>query len=366
MFTPSSTFLTAGANKLFDPLTVATWVDRLKKREMNMKKRFKKGLLKKALFACGVGLSLLAGPCSNAQPISPYLFGQNAWEPSGLKTTRQMVAAVKYGAIRIGGNGYENAGFISKSLIPLIEYVRSVGAEPIVQLPRQLQAGDKAYEAIAYINGAMKQGIRFWSIGNEPDHKNQLASPSEVASYFKKISAGIKRYDSTAVVMGFDLASYSAPYIDSLLGGALDVTGKVPGRDYYYLDIVSFHGYRFVDVSKLEGEVDDLLQRLERCNKTRPVAHRLGWAITEFNTHWKVDPPADERLLPYTFYNGQMFAELYDLGMRKGAFTICPWSILEGGADREGTDLSMFDLVDGNYYPRSNYYHTRMLSLNRK
>jgi len=296
--------------------------------------------------------------------ISPYLIGQNVWERNAVFNILQEVKAVKFQTIRIGGNGYENTRFTDAELVRLIDYVRSVGAEPIVQLPRQLKDGDKAFNVIARINGELGKAIKFWSIGNEPDHHNQLASPEEVFDYYTRIAAQIKRYDSNARIMGFDLASYKTSYIDRLLGGDLDLTGKVPGHRYYYLDMVSFHGYKFKDILKMEADVADLKLRLERANRKRPAREKLGWAITEFNSHWLVDYKLDGDYWPFTFYNGQMFAEVYDLGMREGAFTICPWSLLEGGADREGTDLSMFDLTNNRLYPRSNYYHTQMLAQN--
>ena len=303
-----------------------------------------------------------SGGTEQSNKISPYLIGQNLWGRTDVFNVVKEVRDVKYQTIRIGGNGYENADFMTKAVIDYIDYVRASGAEPLLQLPRQLKNDDKAFKAIAYLNGKLKKNIKFWSIGNEPDHKNQLASPEEVFDYFTKIAEQIKRYDPEAKIMGFDLASYSPKYINRLLGGDLDLTGRIPGKNYYYLDMVSLHNYRFVDISGFEEEVIDLKKRLGGINKYRESNHQIGWAITEFNSHWMVDPALEERYLPYTFHNGQIFAEMYDLGMREGAFTICPWSILEGDADREGTDLSMFDLKDGRYYPRSNYYHTSLLA----
>ena len=314
-----------------------------------------------------IALLLLAGltkPLNlfGQQKISPYLIGQNAWERRSIFKVKQQIAAVKFQAIRIGGNSYEKADFFSQTALELIDFVRASGAEPILQLPRQLKDNDQAYKAIEWINGQMKKKIRFWSIGNEPDHKNQRATEEEVYEYFTKISTQIKRYDPEAVIMGFDLSSYKLPFLNRLLGGDLDVTGKVPGKPYYYLDKVTFHNYKFRNINKFETDVKDLKLRLSVFNAKRPLQQQIGWAITEFNSHWLVDPKLDEEYWPYTFHNGQIYAEMYDLGMREGAFTICPWSMLEGGADREGTDLSLFDLENGQYKPRSNYYHTQLLA----
>ena len=311
-----------------------------------------------------LSLSIFSIPIFSQTKISPYLFGQNAWAPGPIFKVQDQIKAVHYQAIRIGGNGYENENFIFKDAIKLIDFARSVGAEPILQMPRQLKDNNKAYQAIAYINGEMHRNIKFWSIGNEPDHHNQLASVEEVNDFFKKISAQIKSYDPEAKIIGFDLSSYKASYLDRLLGGDLDVSGKIPGKDYYYLDVVSFHGYKFPDITKFEGEVNQLESVLNRLNISRPKNQQLTWAITEFNSHWLVDPSLGNDYMPFNFHNGQMYAQVYDLGMRKGAFTICPWSMLEGGAHRTGTDLSMFDELNGTYLPRSNFYHTQLLAQN--
>ncbi|RZJ81307.1 MAG: hypothetical protein EOO47_04705 [Flavobacterium sp.] len=299
-------------------------------------------------------------------PISKYLIGQNAWGRGDIFKVTADIKAVQYQTIRIGGNGYENGSFMNKDVVKYIDYAREVGAEPIVQMPRQLKDNDGALKAIRYLNGELGKNIKFWSIGNEPDHRNQLASPEEVFDYFTKIAAQIKSYDPEAKIMGFDLASYKDNYLSRLLGGDLDVTKNVPNQKYHYLDMVAFHNYRFKDISGFEKDVKSLKQRLSLLNDKRDKKNQIGWAITEFNSHWIVDERLGDDFLPYNFQNGQIFAEMYDLGMREGAFTICPWSILEGGADREGTDLSMFDLMNGKFIPRSNYYHTQMLSQNLK
>ncbi|RNL55889.1 glycoside hydrolase family protein [Pedobacter jejuensis] len=313
-----------------------------------------------------IGCGLVSSNSVAQIQISKYLIGQNAWGRGDIFKVTADIKAVQYQTIRIGGNGYENGNFINKDVVRYIDYAREVGAEPIVQMPRQLKDNDGALKAIKYLNGELGKNIKFWSIGNEPDHHNQLASPEEVFDYFTKIAAQIKSYDPTAKIMGFDLSSYKESYLTRLLGGDLDVTKKVPNQKYHYLDIVAFHNYRFKDISGFEKDVKSLKQRLALLNATRDKNNHIGWAITEFNSHWIVDERLGEDFLPYNFHNGQIFAEMYDLGMREGAFTICPWSILEGGADREGTDLSMFDLKNGKFIPRSNYYHTQMLSQNLK
>ncbi|MES2662689.1 MAG: hypothetical protein V4629_05230 [Pseudomonadota bacterium] len=65
----------------------------------------------------------------------------------------------------------------------------------------------------------------------------------------------------------------------------------------------------------------------------------------------------------WSFHAGQLFAELYDIGMRYEGFTICPWSIHENSGKRSGTDLGFFD---NDLSPRPSYYHTLLLGQNMK
>ena len=82
--------------------------------------------------------------------ISPYLMGQNAWGRGDIFRVQEEIKQVKYQTIRIGGNGYENAGFMIEQAIKYIDYARSVGAEPFLQMPRQLRNDDKAYKILEY------------------------------------------------------------------------------------------------------------------------------------------------------------------------------------------------------------------------
>jgi hypothetical protein len=79
--------------------------------------------------------------------------------------------------------------------------------------------------------------------------------------------------------------------------------------------------------------------------------------MSEFNGHYNNDiATADQKT--WSFNAGQMFAEMYDIGMRKGAFAICSWSIFESGGSRIAGDLGLFDRTNNEYRGRSTYYHS--------
>lgn len=80
--------------------------------------------------------------------------------PKEIFEVQNQVKKVSCQTIRIGGNGYENNGFIYNNAVKLTDFARAVGAEPIFQMPRELKDNDDAYKAITYINVKMKKNIK--------------------------------------------------------------------------------------------------------------------------------------------------------------------------------------------------------------
>jgi hypothetical protein len=168
--------------------------------------------------------------------------------------------------------------------------------------------------------------------------------------------------DSTIIIMGPETSWYqNSAYMTPLIGGSADITGK-DAAGHYYIDVVTFHKYVFTEISGLESDVNNLLTKLNTANAKRPAGKKLSWGLTEFNTTYDnaINTTPDQNV--WSFHAGQMFAEVYGLGMRKGAFSMNAWSMFEG-PDRSGTDLSLFDK---DLKGRSSYYHCLMLGQNFK
>jgi hypothetical protein len=110
-----------------------------------------------------------------AQEISPTLFGQNFWLAQGDEGNRPgyldllwpQVKASGVTMIRIGGNGYERQMPGSLRLSRMIDSIKSIGAEPLLQVPRQYSA-DEAYRLVRSVNASTREHVKYWSIGNEP------------------------------------------------------------------------------------------------------------------------------------------------------------------------------------------------------
>jgi len=329
-------------------------------------------------------IAALAGAVS-AQTISPYLIGNNAWMPpwsygGKIDALWGKMETAKFQTVRIGGNGAmadnkaigagaQATGYYR--VLYLIDSVRAAGAEPIVQVPWEYSTAE-ATQYITYINGTAKRGIKLWSIGNEPDN-NGIGDGYVVGTYTRRIASGLKAYDPKAIVIAGDHAWYNTQHLDLLIGGGSDITGKDAAGNYY-VDVISWHRYGFNDITSIEANVDDFKKRIAAANAARPADKQISWSLGEMNMHYRNDYITNADQYPWTFHAGQVFAETYDLGMRKGGFAVCPWAMHEHGGDRSTvlngtdvpTDLSLFDSQGSGYAGRSTYWHSLMLGQNMK
>jgi hypothetical protein len=301
-----------------------------------------------------------------AQVISPYLIGQNAWMPYWFYDGKvaylwDEIKTANYTLIRVGGNDAMTANKDYTKVISLIDGVYSAGAVPMVQIPDDFTAAQTiAY--YNYLNVTMKKGIKYWSIGNEPT-LNGRGSVTQIADYIKRISSALKSVDPNAIVMGTDEASFNSTDQAAWLGGYADISGKDAAGNYY-IDVYTWHSYNWTSISGHESNVNTTLAKLATVNANRPANKQISWGMTEWNTHWDQDQQVTD-YKAWSFRTGQLFAEMYDMGMRKGAFTMTPWCIHESGGDRAGTDNSIFD-TEWDFKPRSSYWHSSMLGQNMK
>jgi hypothetical protein len=201
---------------------------------------------------------LLALANGHAQIISPYIAGQNAWMPRAfgnnvyngkLDQLWPMIKASGVKMIRIGGNGVEFNMPTKAQYIALIDSIRSIGAEPMVQVPvgRGLYTAQQAADIVNHVNNVMGRGIKYWIIGNEPNHNGShgpTVDAAGVSAYTKAWSTAMKLKDPSILIVGPECTHYDSNYYPALVGGSLDITGK-DEYGHYYVDVITFHSYAF-------------------------------------------------------------------------------------------------------------------------
>jgi hypothetical protein len=314
---------------------------------------------------------------SNAQEISTYLFGQNHWIATGDEGNRigfldllwPKVKASGIKSIRVGGNAYNHRFPERQRLSSIIDSIRNIGAEPILQVPASFTAL-QAMELVEYFTKPGNKRVQYWSIGNEP-----LLHPEytidQIHEYILRIAPAMKKVDPTIKIFVFDECELrEAPYRD-LCGGKLDITG-LKENGAWVIDGFNFHKYPngrefsrddvvFTGPETILKQTKLLKQIMEEADQknNRTGEAKLMWALTEVNVTYANPDREISGIGNPSFLGGQFMAEIYGYGMQYGAFSVNPWCISE--TDAVSTDFGYLGLPR-EFFPRSSYYHTQMMA----
>jgi hypothetical protein len=336
--------------------------------------------------------------------ISPHFFGINAWMPY------QIGAHVYYGNLgshwtniqnsgakimRYGGNGVDHhadpmwSSSTDSTLaqyLAMVDNMRNRGIEPVLQVP--VYAGTysttDAEDIVRYVNITHGRGVKYWSIGNEPDLPSgvyQYTTAGDVASYIKPFASAMKAIDPTIKIIGPDTAWYNTTIINGLTPcNGTNTANDIAGTDAngrYYVDIISFHHYNGFSGSQTRDQVIDSLTqsggysdnlaalkaRIDTCNSYwgRTGTNALKMAITEANVNYSNS--SGDGLAgtgAESFIGGQWWAELMGVSMKYGVDFVTFWSTIEGSTT-SGNELGYIG-ADGTLKP--SYYHFEMVAEN--
>jgi hypothetical protein len=317
----------------------------------------------------------------NAQEISPCLFGQNHWIATGDEGNRigymdvlwPKVKESGVKCIRIGGNAYNHRFPERKRLTAIIDSIRNIGAEPLLQVPVGFTA-IQAMELVEYYTKPGNKKVKYWSIGNEPLlHKDFTIE--QIHEYIMRIAPAMKKVDPTLKLFVFDECELREKEYRELCGGRLDISG-LKENGAWLIDGFNFHRYPngrefgrddvvFSGPENILAQTKLLKQIMEEADKkhNRTGDAKLMWGLSEVNVTY-ANP--DREIAGYgntSFLGGQFMAEVYGIGMQFGAFSVNPWCISE--PDAVSTDFGYLGLPR-EFYPRSSYYHTQMMAENMK
>jgi hypothetical protein len=180
------------------------------------------------------------------------------WSPTWgnlIAGTEAQVAALKPMVIRIGGyNNDANTpdNFDNAQIDKAVAYARAIGAEPILQVP--LLAADSkgtaptpenAAAMVTYANVTAKYGIKYFSVGNEPDlYPDATGSTKGIAGYtasafctsLSAYVAAMKAADPTIKILGPELSWKYQSGANDWLTTILQTCGAS-------IDIVTVHRY---------------------------------------------------------------------------------------------------------------------------
>jgi hypothetical protein len=360
-------------------------------------------------------------PLTDGVPISPRLFGVNAWMPYrvgaaikngqlGSKWTdvqQSRARSMRYGGIAVDEADpawVENDPTPPATLCPpdpsrqstmkqyadMVDSMRNIGVEPILQVPVFADSStpptaQDAADIVRCINVTLQKGVKYWSIGNEPDLAygwNTASEAGNIASYMRSFAAAMKLVDPTIKIVGPETAWYNWNVLNELTGGGSnDILGKVPQKNYYYLDLISFHIYGWPkkeadgtltwptrdqvigNLASFDSNLAELTQRVSGRNSAlgRTGDDALRIAVTEANINWQ--NPGNDNLDGVggkSFLGGQYWAEMLGIAMQHGVDSLNFWSVIEGSNVSQDKGYLCTQQCSSPYHP--SYHHFEMLA----
>lgn len=287
-------------------------------------------------------------PSIGAHDIQPLAFGQNYWnwEPTwgdAIAGTEELVKAAGVRLIRVGGANNELQTpdpFTNSALDDVVAYVHAVGAEAVLQVPIIKNSGGNPATAadaaamVTYANVTKSYGIKFWSIGNEPDLYSMQAlqpasySAADYCATFRTYAVAMKAADPSIRILGPELSWKYIPgndWLTPFLDGCHDV-----------VDIVSVHRYPFAPEAATAaaalGDAASFRQvvRNLRANLDGHGLTETPLAITEEHITYDGDPAHSvQTASPQTFYAGLWAADVMGVALEENLWTGAFWHIAD-------------------------------------
>jgi hypothetical protein len=154
--------------------------------------------------------------------ISPTFFGQSFAVPmSGdpiamMGSVREKVSGLGLGVLRLTGTTLRQWTWEEQKdlLDAFVAYARSIKAEPMIEIPIHRGVPTDGARWVQYCNLERKYGVRYWTVGNEPDLYAEKGADAGFSGYnvydyindFREIYNAVKRSDPTILVLGPELA----------------------------------------------------------------------------------------------------------------------------------------------------------------
>lgn len=342
--------------------------------------------MKRALFVLLVALLMVAGAVAQTDdvlsvdasapmgPISPYVYGSNmnlyALVPMSLMDEAQ---AMGLRLMRFGGGDTDRMDLRTNIIDLFVMQSRLMGAEPLLSVRLLGGTPEAAAEFVRYANIEKQYGIRYWSIGNEP---NLFAALMGVERYttedlnreWRVIAEAMLAVDPTIQLVGPDITQVMPlsvqddriTYLPPARGGwALDSDG----RDWLVeflrangdlLAYVALHRYPFPGeggaaapdtLPATSAEWDVVIPNLRQI--IRETAGRdIPIAITEVNSNSanSVGGPASLDSLANAIWLGDVLGRM----IRNRVEAVAYWDV-QGGSNRGWGLIGSFNVRPAAY-----------------
>jgi hypothetical protein len=308
-------------------------------------------------------------PVTTKRSVNYWMWTPTWGDP--VSGTDAQVAPLGFELMRIGG--YNNDAntpdpFDNAQLDRAVAYARAIGAQPLLQVPLLADiagkppTADTAAAMVSYANLNKKYGVKYFSIGNEPDLYARQGSltdssapaivgytPEAYCASARAYVAAMKAVDPTIQIVGPDLA-YQYTASTNWLTPVLKSCGEL-------FDIVAIHRYPFAaKAATLAAAEGDVAAFRNTVKYVRGLMQATGHgdkplAFTEMNIDYdelpSAPPPAASGTVPSALWAVDILGAAQELSLRSTAL----WCLADD-------DTRKFGLIGmpPTHAPRPQYY----------
>ncbi len=297
------------------------------------------------------------------------------WSPTygdDVTGTAPLVAPLATAVMRVGG--YNNDAntpdpFDHTQLDTAIAYAHAIGAEPLLQVPHLADVDGGAptaatgAEMVTYANVTQHYGVKYFSVGNEPDLYATQGSvtdmtepaipgytPEDYCTSARSYVTAMKAVDPTIQIVGPDLAyqyQVNADWLTPILQSCGDV-----------FDIVSIHRYPFSSLqATIPSAAADAATFRTAIAYVRSLMQAAGYgdkplALTEMNVAYDATPAgAMPGAAPGTVPSALWLGDILGAAIESNLWTSAVWNI----SDTNEWSLGLIGLPP-SHTPRPEYY----------
>ncbi len=249
--------------------------------------------------------------------ISPFVYGANygPWAPVSMDMFSKAVESGVTFYRFPGGNWGDDNDISNFHLDLYMALVNKSGAVPSITVRLKNGTAEKAAELVREVNIKRKIGMKYWSVGNEPD----LFPDPDVKTVSKKwreLALAMRAVDPSIKFIGPEVSQFPPDgRTDAYLSVRREWVREFLKINGDLVDVVSIHRYPFpltntstTTIAELRANVKEwetIIPELRKVIK-EATGRDIPVAVTEVNSHWS--NTAGGEATPDSYYNAIWWA----------------------------------------------------------
>lgn len=291
--------------------------------------------------------------------INPFVYGVN-YGPWSFLTPDLIPLAQASGVSYLrfpAGNWGDQNDLMPFDIDLFMDLAHKLKAEPSISVRLSGGTPKAAAELVRYANIQSHYGVRYWSIGNEPDLYDNY-SVDQYNRDWRAFATAMLAVDPTIRFVGPDISQYAPPQMtDSYSQVRRDWVGTFLKVNGDLVSVVSVHRYPFpkkVDdppatIAQLKDSASEWDSIIPDIRKTivATTGRDLPIAVTEVNSHWNIG--IGGATTPDSFYHAIWWADVLGRMIRQRVAIVAYFTLNTSGT------LGTYGLLSA-YDARPTYY----------